>query len=233
MSALPPVRGVFISGAPPLRYFIAALALLACLSAHAQPAPQLHVMTPEGWNTPQAAKQVQVIRGTNSPFEPVENLKPTDRVYACPDTGLVVGSRTNCVGRAPGRTDIWWLVSDVFRTTPPPSPTAIRVAASWPAVTEDVNDKPLTTPVVYDLFFGQQGHEVLTQSDIVETSTTVLMEYNIPYCGWVVARSGGFASANGPAACHTVTRPTIPGEGVPKASPSIEFKTTVTVQPPP
>jgi hypothetical protein len=191
------------------------------------------VMTPTGWMAPAAATQAQVIRGTTSPFEPVEGLKPTDRVKACNDGLVQVGTFTDCTkpGYAPNRTDIWWLVSDVFTATvPPPSPTAIAVNASWPAVTQYVNDTPIASPVSYALYFGQQGQEVLAQSGITGTSTTVQMEYDIPYCGWVVTFAGGLASANGPTACHTVARPAIPGEGIPKPPVSIEFKTTVTLQ---
>jgi hypothetical protein len=186
------------------------------------------VMTPGGWSAPESATQIQVIRGTTAPFEAVSGLKPTDRVFAC-DVTPVAGT---CPGTAPGRNDDWWLVSAVFTATvPPPSPTAFPVPASWPAVTEDVNGKPLESAVVYDLWFGQQGQEVQSQSGITGTQTTVQMEYDITYCGWIVTRSGGLASANGPTGCHTVTRPTIPGDGVPKSTTSIEFKTTVTVTP--
>jgi hypothetical protein len=189
------------------------------------------VMSPSGWAAPETATQAQVIRGTQSPFEDVSGLKPTDRVFACNDDLVQPGTTTKCATRAPGRTDSWWLVSDVFTSGPPPSPTAFQVPASWPAVTQDVNDAPLESPVLYNLYFGQQGQEVLAQSSLTATSTTVLMEYDITYCGWVVTLSGGLASANGPTGCHTVPRPTVPGQGIPKAPTSIRFETTVTVNP--
>lgn len=81
----------------------------------------LLVGTPTGWQLPDQAPQVQVLRGTTTPFVAVAEVLPTERIKACNSDEVQVGSNTTCpeAGRAPGRTDVWWLKSDVFATPEP------------------------------------------------------------------------------------------------------------------
>lgn len=176
------------------------------------------VMTPGGWSAPEAATQVQTIQGTTTPFVDVASLKPTDRVFACD----VAPVGNTCPGTAPNRQDDWWLVSDVFAPPPPPG---VQVSASWPEITQDTKDQPITG-VTYHLYFGQQGNEVLAQPNLTQTTTTVQAEYGIAYCGWVVAVYQGVVSEPGAQACFTLTKDVVK----PKAPVSIEFKASATLQ---
>lgn len=88
----------------------------------------LLVGTPTGWQLPDQATQVQVLRNGTTPFVAVADVLPTERIKAC-NAELPIGSEDACPkeGRAPGRTDVWWLKSDIYATPAPEPPPARKI----------------------------------------------------------------------------------------------------------
>jgi hypothetical protein len=212
MNAAAPVRGVF-------RFTPGVFMLLALAIA---------VLTPNGWVPPEQATTVRVLRGTQTPFIAVADVLPTDRVSAC-SVAPVAGSCPK-EGRAPpNQNDIWWLASEVFVgrvPVPVPAPELETVEISWPAVTEDVNGVAITG-ISYQLYFGQQGQEALAQPNLITNKTTAIVQFGLPYCGWVLAVFQGVASDESPRGCITLTKET-PNTPKPKAPESLELKSTTT-----
>jgi hypothetical protein len=93
------------------------------------------VGTPTGWQLPENATQVQVLRGTVTSYVAPSEVGPSERIKACDSETVRIGSNDTCpeASRAPGRTDVWWLKSEVFATpNPEPSlePGAVRIRFS-------------------------------------------------------------------------------------------------------
>ena len=89
----------------------------------------LLVGTPTGWQLPDQAIQVQVLRNGTTAWVAPSEVQPHERIKAC-NAELAIGSTTTCpeAGRAPGRNDIWWLKSDVYAT---PAPSGKVVTVRW------------------------------------------------------------------------------------------------------
>lgn len=83
------------------------------------------VATPDkGWQPTDQVTQARRLGNSTTPsvFVPIAELKPTDRVTACPIEKVVIGGRERCPENATGRTDAYRLVSEVFPSTEPPPP---------------------------------------------------------------------------------------------------------------
>ena len=86
----------------------------------------LLVGTPSGWQLPDQATQVQVLRNGATAWVAPSEVGPSERIKACNFPGD--GGSGTCPesGRAPGRTDIWWRKSDVYAT-----PAGKTVTVRW------------------------------------------------------------------------------------------------------
>jgi hypothetical protein len=96
----------------------------------------LLVGTPAGWQLPENATQVQVLRGTEMSFVAVSELLPNERVKGCKAEAVQVGSNDTCpkAGRTE-QNDVWWPRAEVFvGPNPEPSlePGAVRIRFSVP-----------------------------------------------------------------------------------------------------
>jgi hypothetical protein len=109
----------------------------------------LVVMSPTGWVAPEAATQVQA-KGKTTPYVAISSLLPTDRVFACD----VAPIGNTCPGKAPGRTDDWWLVSDIFATAPVVKFGTVKFA--WGTPSQNTDDSPLTDLAGYRIFIRLQ-----------------------------------------------------------------------------
>ena len=88
----------------------------------------LLVGTPTGWQLPDQATQVQVLRSSGPVYVAVSDVQPHERIKACNFPGDEGSGTCPESGRAPGRSDIWWLKSDVYAT---PAPTGKTVTVRW------------------------------------------------------------------------------------------------------
>lgn len=74
------------------------------------------------WVLPANVTNVQVLRGTSTPYVPLSSVLPTERIAACyDDPGITAGSTAACAARVPGRSDLWQLKSVLYPTSTPPA----------------------------------------------------------------------------------------------------------------
>lgn len=108
---------------------------------------------------PAGASIVVVLRGATSPWVPLSQVQPTERISVCVDDPSVeVGQPGPCTTRIPGRTDNWQVKSVVYPTSVPSGEGAITL--TWSAVTTDLDGAA---------FDGTAGYRVNRQLDVCTT----------------------------------------------------------------
>jgi hypothetical protein len=111
------------------------------------------------WVQPVNASAVAVLRGTTSPWVPLADVLPTERIMVCvDDPAIVIGQPGNCATRIPGRSDNWQLKSLVY----PSAPTGGPITLTWEAPTVGTDGQPFT---------GIAGYRVSRQQDVCSQAT--------------------------------------------------------------
>jgi hypothetical protein len=101
------------------------------------------VLTPSGWADPATATQVEVLRGTETPFVAVSEVQPFERIKVCNDPKVISGESTKCSTLEDGK-DNWLAKSAVFPAAEPPPPILNSVRFAWSAPTQNTDGSTLT-----------------------------------------------------------------------------------------
>jgi hypothetical protein len=109
---------------------------------------------------PADASIVVVLRGTTSPWVPLSQVQPTERISVCvDDSSFTAGQPGPCTTRIPGRTDNWQLKSIVYPVIAPPAGDG-HITVVWQAVSTDLAGAA---------FDGTAGYRVNRQRDVCTT----------------------------------------------------------------
>lgn len=110
------------------------------------------VMTPAGWQLPDQATQVQILRGSTEAYVAIADVVPTDRIKAC-DVEVAIGSRVGCPGSAPNSTSDWWPKSAIFGT---PAPKTFSLRFRWTNPDKNRDGSPLNDFVGINAYVQRQ-----------------------------------------------------------------------------
>lgn len=113
------------------------------------------VITPEGWQLPETASQVQVLRGGTTAWVAPSEVLPSERIRAC-NSDLPVGSRQNCP-----TSPAWWLKSEVFV---PAAPKGFPLHFRWSDPDKNTDGTLLNDLVGYNAYVQRQDCDPLNST---------------------------------------------------------------------
>lgn len=159
---------------------LGALALLWCCASSEAAVLVRHCDVPTStgcsvtpiWVAPASALNVQVARGATSPFVKLADVLPAERIAACYDPAIAVGSTAKCAVTVPGRSDLWELKSTIYPAADPPSSEVQSITLTWDAIITDTLGQP---------FDGTTGYVISRQQDVCGTTSTDPMCGKMPW----------------------------------------------------